>query len=405
MIGFWISAAAMALMVALVLLQALWQARALPATGDATPDLDVYRDQLAEVDRDLARGTLSPAEGERVRLEVQRRLLDADRARSGQTLTPPSRLLPIAAIVIVVSLATSAGIYGQLGVPGYPDLPLSQRLANADLAYTSRPSQDIAEAGQPAFVQPSDLDPALAAMLDKLRAALASRPDDLQGHVLLVQNEASLGNFFAARKAQEVVVRLRGNAVGADDLALLAYVMVRGAGGLVTPETEKVLIRLLQIDPANGWGRFYSGLMFAEVGRPDRTFALWEPLLRETPADAPWSEPIRSQIADVAAAAGINYTLPDSSPGPDAAAVAAASGMTEADRTSMIATMVAGLEQRLNTSGGTVEDWSKLITSLDVLQETDRAKAAYAAARAVFAGKPGELSALKAAADKAGIAP
>jgi cytochrome c-type biogenesis protein CcmH len=181
--------------------------------------------------------------------------------------------------------------------------------------------------------------------------------------------------------------------------------MVRAAGGLVTPEAEKVLIRLLQIDPANGWGRFYSGLMFAEIGRPDRTFALWEPLLREQPADAPWSVPIRGQIAAVAAAAGVNYTLPDATPGPDAAAVAAASGMTEADRTAMIKTMVAGLQERLNTNGGTVEEWARLITSLGVLQETEQAKTAYAAANAVFAGQPGALAALKAAAEQAGLAP
>ncbi|MEI6099633.1 MAG: c-type cytochrome biogenesis protein CcmI [Alphaproteobacteria bacterium] len=405
MIGFWISAAAMILMVAVVLLQALRQAHAHPQTAMASPDLDVYRDQLAEVDRDLSRGTLSPAEGDRVRLEVQRRMLEADRALSAQRPATPSRLLPVAAAMIVLALAGSVGIYWQLGVPGYPDLPLSQRLANADATYKSRPSQIIAEARQPAFMQPADLDPELAKMLDKLRAALTSRSEDLQGHVLLAQNEASLGNFVAARKAQETVIRLRGAAASAEDLSFLAYVMVRAAGGLVTPEAEKVLIRLLQTDPANGWGRFYSGLMFAEIGRPDRTFALWEPLLRETPADSPWTAPIRGQIADVAAAAGINYTLPDTTTGPDAAAVAAASAMTGADRTAMIKTMVAGLEERLNTAGGTVEEWVKLITSLGVLQETERAKTASAAANRVFVGQPGALAALKAAAVQAGLDP
>lgn len=403
MIGFWISAAAMVLMVALVLLQTLWQARAQQTTDVATPDLDVYRDQLAEVSRDLARGTLSPSEGERARLEVQRRMLEADRALSGQSPAPKSRLLPVAAVVVVVVLAGATGIYWQLGVPGYPDLPLSDRLANADLAYKNRPSQAAAEAQQQPFVQAPDMDPALATMLDKLRAALATRPDDLMGHVLLAQNEASLGNFIAARKAQDTVIRLRGAAVGAEDLSFQAYVMVRAAGGLVTPEAEQVLIALLKLDPANGWGRFYSGLMFAEVGRPDRTFALWEPLLQQSPADAPWSDPIRSQIADVAAAAGIEYTLPEAGPGPDAAAVAAASGMTEADRTAMIKTMVAGLETRLTSDGGAVEDWAKLITSLGVLKETERARAAYTAAQAAFAGKPGELAALQAAAVQAGI--
>lgn len=404
MIGFWISSAAMAMMVALVLLRALWLAATQGETAGSAPDLDVYRDQLAEVDRDLARGTLTPSESDRLRLEVQRRMLDADRVLAGLTAAPSSRLFPLVAAVVVLALIAAGGLYEALGVPGYPDLPLSERLAAADVAYQNRPSQLAAEAGQPAFVPPADLDTTLGQMLGKLRAAVAARPDDLAGHILLAQNEASLGNFVAARKAQETVIRLRGDAVTAEDLALLSYVMVRAAGGIVSPEAEKVMIRCLQIDPRNGWARFYSGLMFAEIGRPDRTFSLWQPLLAESPAQAPWTDPIRSQIEDIAAAAGINYTLPDAAPGPDAAAVAAAQDLSETDRQAMIKTMVAGLEDRLKTLGGAVGEWSRLITSLGVLHEADRAKAAYAAAQAAFAGKPGDLAALHAAAVQAGVA-
>ncbi|MBC7480182.1 MAG: c-type cytochrome biogenesis protein CcmI, partial [Pseudorhodobacter sp.] len=121
--------------------------------------------------------------------------------------------------------------------------------------------------------------------------------------------------------------------------------------------------------------------------------------------DAPWYDPIHGQIEDIAVAAGINYTLPDAAPGPDAAAVADAASMSDTDRTAMIQTMVDGLEARLKTDGGPVEDWSRLITSLAVLKDMPRANAAYAAAQAAFAGKPGDLSALQAAAKKAGLAP
>ena len=405
MIGFWVSAVAMAGMVAVVLLQSLLRARG-PIEA-ATPDLDVYRDQLAEVGRDLARGTLTPADGDRLRLEVQRRMLDAHRVQSSETALAPSRTLSLVAGVVVLALLAAGALYWTLGVPGYPDLPLSERLANADATYNARPTQDQAEAQQPPYVQPATLEPQLAALLTKLRDALKTRPDDLQGHLLLAQNEASLGNFVAARKAQEDVIRLKGAAVTPDDLSFLAYTMVRAAGGLITPQAEQVVVRLLKLDPRNGWGRFYSGLMFVEIGRPDRAFALWQPLLAESPPDAPWYDPIHGQIADIAAAAGINYTLPNAAPapGPDAAAGAAAAVMSDADRTAMIRTMVDGLEARLASDGGPVEDWSRLITSLTVLKDLPRATAAYAAAQSAFAGKPGDLAALQAAAKRAGLVP
>ena len=402
MAGFWISATAMVLMVGLVLAQALRQAARGGALDERAADLAVYRDQLAEVDQDEKRGVLAPTEAERLRLEVQRRLLEADR-RGGSAVAMAPGSFWLAAGVVVVALLGAVAIYTRdLGQPGYRDLPLSQRLAAADQAYAERPSQAEAEAAQPAYVEPEGIDPELAALIGQLRTAVASRPDDLQGHVLLAQNEARLGNFAAARVAQEAVVRIKGDAVTAGDLAFLAHLMIGAAGGLVTPEAEAVLKRCLHIDPTDGWGRYYSGLMFAQIGRPDRTFALWEPLLRQAPQDAAYLPPIRAMIEDVAAAAGVPFT-PETS-GPSAEEVAAASQMSEADRGEMIRTMVAGLEERLTSQGGPVEDWAKLVTSLGVLGETDRARAAYEAAQAAFEGKPGELAALKAAAEQAGVA-
>lgn len=403
MIGFWIAAIAMVLMVGLLLTQAMRRAAPGPEAAPAvSADLAVYRDQLAEISQDQARGLLASDEADRLRLEVQRRLLEADR-RAPQG--PGSSLPPALALAAVsAALLAALALYTvDLGAPGYPDLPLSDRLAAADQAYANRPSQDQAEAAQPPFHDPADLDPGFAGLLAQLRDAVAARPDDLQGHVLLAQNEAQIGNLVAARRAQDQVVRIKGDAASASDLAFLAHLMIGAAGGEVTPQAEAVLIRALQIDPTEGWSRFYSGLMFAQIGRPDRTFALWEPLLRDAPTDAAYLPQIRAMIQDVADAAGVAYA-PATSGGPSAEDMAAAATMSEGDRAAMIRSMVGGLEERLMTQGGTVEEWAKLITSLGVLKEADRARAAWQAAQKAFEGQPGELAALKAAADQAGVA-
>ena len=411
MIGFWMSAGAMVLMVALVLVQALRQGRddlgRQTQTAPGAEDLLVYRDQLAEVDRDLTRGTLAPAEADRLRTEVQRRMLDADRAHRGDRPLQAGRSFWPMIAVVVLGLGAAAGLYSRLGAPGYPDVPLSERLALADQAYGARPSQDQAEAAQPPYTQPTDIDPEFAGLMDKLRAAVTSHPDDVLGQTLLAQNETALGNYAAARRAQQALVTLKGTGASAAEQSELASLMVTAAGGVVTPQAEQALIRTLQLDPRDGWARFYSGLMFVQIGRPDRTFDLWEPLLAEGPADAPWLPPIRDMINDVASAAGVDYSAPSpdqTALGPDAAAMAAAADMTEADRQAMIRTMVDGLEGRLMSEGGSLDEWVRLITSLGVLTEPDRARAAYAQAQVIFAGQPGELAALQAAAQQAGVA-
>ncbi|MFM2367578.1 MAG: hypothetical protein RIR95_2186, partial [Pseudomonadota bacterium] len=56
-------------------------------------------------------------------------------------------------------------------------------------------------------------------------------------------------------------------------------------------------------------------------------------------------------------------------------------------------------------SGGSVAEWSKLITSLGVLGETARAKAAFDAASQVFSGDSAAAQTLDAAATQAGLVP
>ena len=78
---FWLIAAAIAACAAWVLLAPLRTPARVAAPAESA-DMRIYRDQLAEVDRDLARGTLDEGEAARLRIEVQRRLLDADRTHT-----------------------------------------------------------------------------------------------------------------------------------------------------------------------------------------------------------------------------------------------------------------------------------------------------------------------------------
>ena len=350
MVGFWISAGAMMVMVAVVLLQALRQAKDLGPAG--LEDLAIYRDQLAEVDRDLSRGVIPADEAGRLRIEVQRRMLEADRAPM-QVVTSRPVSLAWGASLIVLALVASGVLYLSLGVPGYPDLPIAGRLADAEAEYMNRPHQDDIEAKAGPFTAPADVDKTALDLIAKLRAAVASHQDDLQGQTLLAQNEAKLGNYAGARKAQAQVIRLKGDAATPQDYSALGELMVYAANGLVTPEAEAAFADAVRRDPKDGSARFYLGLRAAQVGRPDRTFALWKPLLDEGPEDAAWIAPIRARLQDVADAAGIAYTAPSAATGkgPSAGDMANAAQMTPEDRQKMIEGMVGGLEARLMADG------------------------------------------------------
>lgn len=402
---FWAPALALVAMLALLMARALrGAADAGPQATDGQGDVAAYRAQLDEVARDVARGTLAPEEADRLRAEVARRLLAADQAAQAsapQSASDAARA-PVAALgLVVLALGGGVALYLWLGAPGYPDLPLAERLARAEAAYRDRPSQDAAET---AARQPDRLPEAGQErdLVVKLRAAVAARPGDIEGHRLLARTEASLGNFAAARVAAARVVALRGALATAEDHADLAELMILAAGGaVVTPEAEAELVLALSADPLNGKARYYSGLMLALVGRPDKAFALWRPLLEDSTPEDPWFDPVRTQIEGLAAAAGVAYAPPDPAAVPDAGALAAAEGMTGDERQEMIAAMVAGLEDRLMTTGGSAAEWARLVTALGVLGEDARKQAAVAAARAALAQDPEGLAAVEAAASGA----
>jgi cytochrome c-type biogenesis protein CcmH len=370
--------------------------------GAPAQELAIYRDQLAEVDRDLARGTLDSAEAERARTEIARRLLAADRAGPAATAEAPGRPTTLLAAVTALLLVLGGVLaYAELGAPGYPDLPRSERLALAEQMRATRPSQAEAEtAVAAAGIQAPPLDDAYQELMEQLRSIVASRADDLEGWTLLSQHEMQTGNFAAAARAQEHVIALKGDGATADDLLDLVNRLVAAAGGQVSPEAEAVLDQILDRDEDNPGALYFTGLLYAQTGRADIAFRLWRPLV-EAGDGNPWGELARPMIGDAAFLAGVDYAPPAA--GPDMAGMAAIAALPAEEQAAAIAGMVEGLSTRLAQQGGSAEEWAMLIRALGVQGETGQALAIWTEAQSVFAGREGDLATLRAAASEAGV--
>src|SRR3984893_10356765 len=124
-----------ALMTAAAIFAGLW-----PLSGAGRPhrggsEAAVYKDQLAEIDRDLAVGLIGSSEAEAARVEISRRLLAAvDRQPD---LLPASniRLRRSVAVISLVGLPIVAiALYFPLGSPRLGDFPLAQRTRAPDAA-------------------------------------------------------------------------------------------------------------------------------------------------------------------------------------------------------------------------------------------------------------------------------
>ncbi|EAR52295.1 Putative cytochrome c-type biogenesis protein, cycH [Oceanicola granulosus HTCC2516] len=372
--------------------------------GAEASDVDVYRGQLAEVDRDLARGTLAPEEAERTRTEIARRLLAADAEASAAAPAPRRATRVVAGLSALLVLGGGGAIYAALGAFGpdgpYRDLPRAERLAAGEALRQSRPSQaELQDAAPP--VTEREAPEEYMAMVAELREIVPTRPDDVQGWALLARNEATLGNWPAALAAQQRLVALKGAETSLAERVQLLDLMVAATGGVVSPEAETLAETLLAADPASTPARYYLGLLYAQTDRPDIAVRLWRPAVENAAPDDLHASLAREQIIRAAELAGLDYTPPAAPAprGPDAAAEA----MDPEARAEMIRGMVAALSDRLATEGGPAEEWARLINAYAVLGEEERATAILAEARDVFAASARDLGIIDGAARRAGL--
>ncbi len=402
-----IAAAIIALAAILVLIRPLLASRG-EAASRAKADAALYRAQLDELKRDVARGTITEAEAEGARVEISRRLLAAARqAEATGHLSPgpahAAKSLAVIAAVLIPMLALATYLISG-GDPWEADQPFAARAGERALAAEARrPSQETAErlvaearAAEPTPVPAPD-EAEHRDLVAKLVDLLADRPDDQRGRELLVRSYMSLGEYAAAWQVQRELIGLKGPAASADDIALMAEAMVRAADGYVSPEAEAALRQALELDPAQPVALYYGGMMLAQTGRLQQAVQVWQALTGVLPPDSP----AQAQVAGLIAQAEAEIAAGGGAPGPDAAALDAAAEMSPADRLAMIEGMVAGLEARLADGGGSAEEWVRLIRSYRQLGRSEDARRALE--MALEKAAPSDRDAIAAAAAEIGV--
>lgn len=346
-----------ALMTAAAVFAVLWPLSR-PARLQTGSGLAVYRDQLDELERDRAAGLIGDAEAQAARTEVSRRLIAATeqsevRVDSGGALW---RRRAAAAAALVVVPALGLGIYLKHGSPHLPGEPLAQR---------QRGIPDNAP---------------LTALIAQAEAHLERQPNDGRGWEVLAPVYLRLGRFDDAVKARRNALRLNGET--AERQADLGEALVAAANGIVTADARQSFERALVLDAQDLKSRFYMGLAAEQDGFPRKAGEIWQAMLAEAPADAPWAPAVREALAR------LGEKPADARRSPTADDVAAASTMTDTERAEMVQGMVAGLADRLQHDGSDVEGWLRLVRAYVVLGERDKANAAAADARRALATEP-----------------
>ena len=362
----WIAMAVLAAAAAIPILAPLARGRAAAVSAGAQA-AHIYRDQLAEIDRDLAAGTIAGREAEAARTEIARRLIHAGGEADASAAGEGGRAPRIAAVVAIAMPVAAFGLYLILGSPEYPDQPLVARAIPAENA-------DV------------------ATLLAAVEARLAAAPDDGAGWDVIAPVYLRLGRSADAVTAYSNAIRLLGASAVRE--TGLGEAITALAGGRVTPEARTAFERAQAIAPDDPRLAFYLALALQQEGRTEEARAAWQAMLAGAPADAPWLSVVREQLAAL--------DMPDM-PGPSQEDVEAAASLPPEDRAAMIEGMVASLAARLEADGSDPAGWARLVRSYMVLGRPDDARAALADARVALAGDGEGLAAVEAAARETGL--
>lgn len=317
-------------------------------------DVAVYKDQLTEIDRDLAVGLVAAPEAEAARVEVSRRLLAA--AASVPAFEPKSSLKwrRAAAVLALVGLPLVAvGIYMPLGSPLLRDFPLAQRERGAG----------------------SGMAQSLENLVVQVEQHLEKNPTDGRGWNVLAPVLQRLGRFDDAVRAYRNAITYNGES--AERRSDLGEAIAAAASGVVTAEAKTEFERAYALNADDPKANYFLGLAAEQDGRKDDAAKIWRALLAKAPADAPWRPLVQSSLARVGGAATMP-ALPDET-------IAASRDMNEGDRNAMIRGMVERLATRLKQNGDDVEGWLRLVRAYLVMGDRDKAKGASSDARQAVA--------------------
>ena len=325
--------------------------RAPSADNSAAHAARVYRDQLAELERDKAEGRISAGEAEAARAEIARRLIAADaEAKAGPAQAESRTTRRAVALVALIGIPVlSLSLYLGLGSPSLPGLPLAERLS--------------------APTAPNDIETLIA----KVEKHLAEVPEDGRGWEVIAPVYLRLGRADESAQAYRNAIRILGSS--AELQSGLGEAILTAEGGIVTEDARTAFEAARGLDPKAPGPRYYLALAAEQEGKNDEAAKELRALLAEAPSDAPFRGVLEQALARVDPTAA--------PPGPTAADVAAAANLPADDQTAMINGMVTRLAARLKEEPNDVEGWLRLIRSYVVLGRTE---AAAEAARAALAG-------------------
>lgn len=266
-----------------------WRLRRESVAGTATSDLsaadydlEVYRDQLRELDHDVDRGVVDPADAEAARNEIRQRALAAEQSKPAEG----AERRPLSGVTIALIAASvpvfSVALYAILGRPDLAD-------KNNLTVQQQRRGPSVADMKAAESLTPEQRQEMIKGMVERLAQRLKENPNDLAGWLRLGRARSVLKQHQAAADAYGKAAGLAPKNVRVLTLYTMAVLRTRKNDAKLDPGLVALMKRLYDLEPRHPLALYYLGRNAFDLGDVEAGRDYWRrllPLIKDRPAFA-----------------------------------------------------------------------------------------------------------------------
>lgn len=249
-------------------------------SGTKEANIAVYRDQISELETDLANGMVSREQFNQDRDEIERRLLEDVTSFDAVSATPlkPAKEGRGAVYATALGLPILAvAFYLSIGNP------------NAAPTVAVAPAPAMTQAPNEEFSQQR-----IEANVATLAKRLEQNPADLDGWKMLARSYTSLARYKEASAAYEKATALKSD--DADLLADYAFSLAMAGEQKLQGKPLELINKALELDPENPKAMELAGSAAFEAQDYNRAIAYWQKLLKRVPPNSEVADSLNERI-------------------------------------------------------------------------------------------------------------
>jgi cytochrome c-type biogenesis protein CcmH len=269
-------------------------------------NLDVFRQQLIELEADMEAGKLEKGQYQDARHDLERELLHDVQGQGAPSAPAAPGTAPMTALFLALALpAFAIGLYLAIGDSAI--IPRIEGVAGETAQATGHGAADAQQAAS------------LEIMVERLAARMEENPNQLEGWLMLGRTYVALDQ---PDKGAAALARALALAPQNPEIMInLAQAQATAANGQLGGRPAELIAAALVIDPKHATGRWLNGLVAYQAGDFALAVQRWEALAIDLDAAGEDASELRQFIVDAREQGGLPPAITATSPTPTPARV------------------------------------------------------------------------------------